>query len=89
MQVLEYHVVAGNVSSSQLKDGEQVPTLLKGKDILVNIFSEPRPTPHTIVTLDKHAIVTLPDNYATNGVFHGIDAVLLPPRVAEALANAQ
>ena len=66
-QVLTYHVASGNVSSSQLKDGELVPTLLKGKDILVNIFTEPRPTPHTVVTLDHHALVTLPDNFATNG----------------------
>jgi len=76
--ILTYHVVAGNVSSSELKDNEQVPTLLKGQDIDVNIVDVPRPVAHKEVFLNKRARVTLPDNFATNGVFHGIDDVLLP-----------
>jgi len=78
VDVLTYHVAKGNVSSSDLTNNEQVPTL-EGKNILVQIFQEPRPQPHAVVVLDKHSLVDLPDNYATNGVFHGIDEVLLPP----------
>jgi len=80
-EVLTYHVAKGNVSSSELTNGELIPTL-NGKSITVNLFNETRPTPHTVVILDHHTLVTLPDNYATNGVFHGVDDVLLPPRMA-------
>jgi len=78
VDVLTYHVAKGNVSSSDLTNNEQVPTL-EGKSILVQIFQDPRPQPHAVVVLDKHSLVDLPDNYASNGVFHGIDEVLLPP----------
>jgi len=81
-EVLTYHVAKGNVSSSDLTDGEQIPTL-NGKDILVNLYNETRPEPHTVVILDHHVLVALPNNYASNGVFHGVDDVLLPPRLAE------
>ena len=78
-EILTYHVVSGNVSSSQLTDHEEVPTL-NGKDITVEIFKGPNGD--SVVILDHHAQVTNADNYATNGVFHEIDEVLLPPRVA-------
>ena len=81
-EVLTYHVAKGNVSSSDLKNGEQIPTL-NGQDISVQIFNDPRPAPHTVVVLDHHSLVTLPNTYATNGVFHGVEEVLLPPRLAE------
>jgi len=81
-EVLTYHVVAGNVSSSQLTDGEQVPTL-NGKDILVNIFADRRDPTKKVVELDHRSQVLSVDNYATNGVFHEIDEVLLPPRLAK------
>jgi len=81
-ELLEYHVASGAVASKDLKDGEKIPTLLTGKSILVNLFNETRPTPHTVVILDHHSMVTLPDNVATNGIFHGIDEVILPPKMA-------
>ena len=81
-EVLTFHVAKGNVSSSDLKNNELIPTL-NGKSITVNLFNETRPTPHTVVILDHHSLVTLPNNYATNGVFHGVADVLLPPRLAE------
>jgi len=77
--ILTYHVASGNVSSSDLTNNEQIPTL-EGKDITVEIFNVTRPEPRTVVSLDHHAIVTYADNYASNGVFHGIDEVLFPPR---------
>lgn len=78
-EILTYHVVSGNVSSSQLTNNEEVPTL-NGKKITVEIFKGPNGD--SVVVLDHHAQVTNADNYATNGVFHEIDEVLLPPRVA-------
>lgn len=78
-------MVAGNVSSSELKDGEQVPTLLKGKDIEVNIVNQQKPAPHKEVFLNHRSMVNSADNFASNGVFHGIDEVLLPPKVVAAL----
>jgi len=75
-EILTYHVVAGNVSSSDLKDGEQVPTL-EGANILVNIFTRNQ---FTDVVLDRHSHVVTPNVYVTNGVFHEIDEVIEPPR---------
>jgi uncharacterized surface protein with fasciclin (FAS1) repeats len=80
-EVLTYHAASGTVLSKDLKDGEQIKTL-NGKNILVNLYNETRPEPHTVVILDHHVAVTLPDNLATNGVFHAVDDVLLPPRLA-------
>ncbi len=62
-EVLTYHVVAGNVSSSQLKDGEVVPTLNKGHSIYVNINKGPNG--EEFVTLDRDSQVTYANNYAT------------------------
>ena len=67
-EILTYHVVKGNVSSSQLKNGEQVPTL-NGQTVSVTITQEPRPQPHTVVILNENAqhrgsYVILPNNYA-------------------------
>ena len=36
-----------------------------------------------VVELDHRSQVLSVDNYATNGVFHEIDEVLLPPRLAK------
>jgi len=82
-EILTYHVVAGNVSSSQLTNGEQVKTV-NGQDIVVTIAQEPRPQPHEVIILNEDSkyhrgsYVMLPNNYATNGVFHGITEVLVP-----------
>jgi len=74
-EVLTYHVVKGNVSSSQLTNGEKVPTL-NGANILVNIVKGPNG--ETEVILDQDSRVTYANNYATNGVIHFIDRVLIP-----------
>jgi uncharacterized surface protein with fasciclin (FAS1) repeats len=73
-QVLEYHVVAGYDLAAAIKDGLELETLEKE-----NItFS----TAGGGVTIDTtsggNASVVTPDVYATNGVVHVIDAVLLP-----------
>lgn len=68
-EILLYHVVAGEVRSSQLADGF-VPTL-NGAAIKVDLSSG--------VLLDSDSNVTTPDVTARNGVIHIIDTVLIPP----------
>jgi len=83
VEILTYHVVAGNVSSTQLTNGEQVKTV-NGQDIVVTIADEPRPQPHKVIILNENtqfhrgSYVELPNNYATNGVFHAVSEVLVP-----------
>jgi transforming growth factor-beta-induced protein len=69
-QVLTYHVVSGNVSSSQLYDGEQVPTL-QGSNITVHKDQR------GAIFVD-YAQVIAANNEASNGVAHIIDEVILP-----------
>lgn len=69
-EVLQYHVVSGNVMSTDLTDGP-VQTLLSGKTIDVMITDG-------VVKLNTSAMVTEADIKATNGVIHIIDEVLLP-----------
>merc|ERR1712086_1022226 len=68
--ILKYHVVAGEVLSSQLKDGEQVQTL-EGQKVNITIAGSD-------VSVDKAKVVKA-NVVAGNGVIHVIDAVLIPP----------
>jgi len=68
--LLQYHVVSGNVKSSDLTNGP-VETLLSGQTVDVNISGG-------MVTLNGTSEVTQADLMATNGVVHIIDEVLLP-----------
>ncbi|MCT2534847.1 fasciclin domain-containing protein [Aquibacillus koreensis] len=65
--ILLYHVVAGKVLSTDLKDGMKVDTLAEKK---AKIKLDP-------VRINKANVVT-PDIAASNGVIHVIDQVLLP-----------
>lgn len=67
--VLTYHVVAGNVLSSDLSDG-QVVTTLNGQELTVSINGG-------VVTINGATVVAA-DLAGSNGVVHVIDAVLLP-----------
>lgn len=69
-EVLTYHVVAGNVSSTELYDGELIPTL-QGSN--VTIHKDQRGA----IFVD-FAQVIAPNNEASNGVAHIIDEVILP-----------
>lgn len=66
--VLLYHVVSGNVLSTDLVDGA-VPTL-QGQDVVVDLSGA--------MVMINDAAVILADLVADNGVVHVIDAVLLP-----------
>merc|ERR1712048_29264 len=72
-EVLKYHVAAGDLKSTNLKNGEQITTL-EGKNVTVAITG-------TTVKINDATVTTANVN-ATNGVVHIIDAVLLPPGLA-------
>jgi len=68
--ILLYHVVAAQVNSGDLSDG-QVATTVLGEDITVTINDDG--------VFINNALVTVVDIPATNGVVHVIDAILFPP----------
>jgi uncharacterized surface protein with fasciclin (FAS1) repeats len=70
-QILTYHVVAGEVMSSDIEPGE-VPTV-EGEDLTIKVKDG-------TVTVNG-ATVEAADVEASNGVIHVIDEVLVPPNV--------
>lgn len=70
--VLTYHVIAGEVPSSQVVtlDGQSVATL-NGAEVTITVDGD------TVMIND--ATVSAVDVAASNGVIHVIDTVLLPP----------
>lgn len=71
-KILTYHVVPGNVASTDLKSGS-VKTV-EGGSITVKV------DPATGVTVNEAKVVQ-PDIKASNGVIHVIDKVILPPDI--------
>jgi uncharacterized surface protein with fasciclin (FAS1) repeats len=69
-EILTYHVVPGELTASELSDGQQLETV-QGDSLRVKIDGEE-------VTVDGAKVVT-PDVEASNGVVHVIDEVLTPP----------
>jgi uncharacterized surface protein with fasciclin (FAS1) repeats len=67
--VLTYHVVAGNVLSSQLTDGQKVKTL-NGQELTVAIKGG-------VVTINGIKVIAA-DLAGTNGVIHVVEGVILP-----------
>ena len=67
--ILTYHVVAGNVLSSQLTDGQKVATL-NGQELMVAIKEG-------VVTINGIKVVAS-DLAGTNGVVHVVEGVILP-----------
>jgi len=77
--VLKYHVTgAGNVRSTALVDGQEIPTLL-GEPFNIDLSNGA-----AIVTPANTANIILTDVQGQNGVVHAIDAVLLPSAFASA-----
>lgn len=73
--VLLYHVTsAGNVRSTDLSDGQNVPTLLENNNFTINLSGA---NPVINATMNDANIIAT-DVQATNGVVHVIDAVILP-----------
>lgn len=79
--VLMYHVVSGAVPAADVigLDGQSAITL-QGEDISIAIVDG------GVVLNDSVNVITT-DIYATNGVIHVIDGVLLPPSVVESLGQ--
>lgn len=68
-QILLYHVIAGTVPSSALSEGLRVETL-QGSEVEFSLEGGPSINGVNIIQADI---------FASNGVIHVIDAVLLPP----------
>ncbi len=69
--VLLYHVVQGEVLSSDLQASQEVPTL-NGNSILVEVSDSG-------ASVNGSASITTVDIRGVNGVIHIVDQVLLPP----------
>ena len=69
--ILTYHVVAGEVLSTDLTDGP-VETV-QGEDITVDLTDG--------VVLNETVNVVIADVPASNGVIHAVDGVLVPPSI--------
>merc|ERR1719181_904426 len=70
VDILTYHVVAGDVNKADLMDMDMLQTV-EGKNVTVRVADGG--------VLINSAKVTSADNDASNGVVHIIDAVLMPP----------
>lgn len=68
--VLTFHVIAGDVPSSEVKNG--AAKTVQGANVALSRAG-------TFVTIED-AVVTQADVRATNGVVHIIDRVLIPPK---------
>lgn len=71
IKILTYHVVAGSIKASELKDGQMVKTL-QGGELKVTIKDGK--------VMINGANVTAADLISSNGVIHVIDAVLMPKK---------
>ncbi len=69
-KILAYHVIEGNVLAADIVDGD-VPTA-EGQSVTLQTGE--------FVTVNGSKVIAA-DVVASNGVIHGIDAVLLPPDV--------
>jgi uncharacterized surface protein with fasciclin (FAS1) repeats len=74
--VLTYHVVPGEIMSSDLENGMSVKTV-EGSDLMIKVDDQG-------VWVDNAKVIQ-PDINASNGVIHAIDSVILPPMVAKSV----
>ncbi|MGB2277518.1 MAG: fasciclin domain-containing protein [Candidatus Poseidoniaceae archaeon] len=71
--ILLYHVVAGEIASTDLVDGANTVTAANGDELTVTVAEG-------VVTVGAEAAtVVLADVPASNGVIHVIDKVIIPP----------
>ncbi|MFD2203701.1 fasciclin domain-containing protein [Shivajiella indica] len=68
--VLLYHVVPARAFSQDLREGAELPSLLEGSTLTVNLGS--------LQINDSGLVPSALNIHATNGVIHVIDSVLLP-----------
>jgi uncharacterized surface protein with fasciclin (FAS1) repeats len=72
-KVLTYHVIAGNVPSSDVVTLTEATTV-EGRKITIAVVDGK-------VVINGNSTVVTPDVAASNGVIHVIDAVLMPPQM--------
>ena len=72
VEILTYHVVPGEVMSSDI-GGETSATTVQGAELTANLTGD-------AVMIEEATVVT-PDVTASNGVIHVIDTVLMPPSI--------
>jgi len=70
--ILLYHVASGEVLSTDLRNGMQIPTLLQEEELIVYLRNG-------VQINDAFVVVT--DVLALNGVIHVINQVLVPPLI--------
>ena len=71
--ILLYHVVAGEIASSDLADGANTVTAANGDELTVTVADG------AVAVGAEGATVVLADVPASNGVIHVIDKVIMPP----------
>ena len=71
-KVLTYHVIAGNVPSTQVSTMTEAATV-EGSKIMIKVVDGK-------VVINGNSTVTTADVAASNGVIHVIDTVLMPPK---------
>lgn len=76
--VLTYHVVAGKVMSTDLKNGMKAKTV-NGAEATIMLMDGK--------AMVDNATVAAADIKASNGVVHVIDTVILPPEIVKALSG--
>ncbi len=72
-KVLTYHVIPGNVPSSDVVNLTEAVTV-EGRKITIAVVDGK-------VVINGNSTVVTPDVAASNGVIHVIDAVLMPPQM--------
>ena len=82
-QLLEYHMVSGQLMASQLEDGGTL-TSIKGDEITVDLGGD---DPRLIPTLEEVIPTKIVNTNigATNAVIHEVDRLLIPADLASAL----
>jgi len=70
--ILLYHVAPGTAFSTDLSNNQQIPTLLNGAKVTVDLRNGVKINESNVITADVRA---------SNGVIHMIDQVLIPPRI--------
>lgn len=76
-QVLLFHVVAGEITSSMADNNIQLPSVA-GSPLLVNLYLKSKYYDGFITINGKRVVKA--DQKASNGLIHYIDGVMLPPK---------
>jgi len=85
-QLLNYHVAAGNASSSNLSDGQTIETL-QGENVTISIVDD-QIFVQDLTELSSTSTagqVIVADQFAKNGIVHYVNKVLLPNAAIETL----